>query len=66
MRNCFSVLYCISWVERKLQQYIALKQLAIDDDGGGGGKGVSERVNDLETRLKKMVRVIFNIQSEHK
>lgn len=33
---------------------------------GGGGKGVSERVNDLETRLKKMVRVIFNIQSEHK
>lgn len=34
--------------------------------GEGGGKGMSERVNDLETRLKKMGMVIFNIQSEHK
>lgn len=53
MRNCFSVLYCISWVERKLQQYIALKQLAIDDDGGGGGEGDEWKSKWFGNKTKK-------------
>lgn len=34
--------------------------------GEGGEGGEWKKKKDLETRLKKMVRVIFNIQSEHK